>query len=108
MELINKIKHFIDYGRKGCNPMQPVEVIYNRFYDLPIKAVWSMEIPNDIDEKEYLDEERIKNDLARKLAEEIKNYMRYEERPPLITNLGTKRVEYEAEIKILVNGHRSI
>ena len=63
------------------------------------------EYPRKIEKKEYLNEERIKHELARKLAEEIKKYMRFEERPPLITGFQTKRVAYEAEIKILVDEH---
>ena len=103
MNIADKIKHFINYGRYGLPATTPVQVFYRTAYEQPIKAAWSMELPRDINESEYLNEELIKHELARKITEEITKHMKVTKRPPLITNYKTKRVEYVAEVTILVD-----
>lgn len=102
MKLADKIKHFINYGRKGFPEVMPVQFVYRPHYSQRIKAVWSIDLPIDINESEYLNEKLIKDNLARKIADEITKYMKIEKRPPLI-NFRTKKVDYEAEITILVD-----
>lgn len=102
MKLADKIKHFINYGRKGLpEVMPPVQGVYRTPHRQPIKAVFSIDLPIDINESEYL-EKLIKDNLARKIADEITKYMKIEKRPPLI-HFNTKKVEYVAEITILVD-----
>ena len=101
MKIINKIKHFINYGRVGVDITSQPQIIYRKYNELPIKAIWAIELPLKVNEKEYLNEEVIRDNLARKIADEIKKYMKFEQRPILRTGIETKKVEYMAEIMIL-------
>ncbi len=102
MKLADKLKHFINYGRYGLPATEPMQVIYRTTYEQPIKAIWSMELPIDINESEYLNQGLIKHELAIRIANEITKYMKITKRPPII-HFNTKSVEYVAEISILVD-----